>query len=309
MSKGSVYFVNTQKLDRVYARVTVSRSAICHICYLPRSKLFLSICEELNLTVWFLDSSKDGRREKRLTTLYQVKLYRAVKHLAVVPRGPEGDRFVLSYESGEWDLFEVGADRRVCLVETDKAKEHEAPLTALDFHRGLNLVATSCSGGQVKLWSTANVRGLGDKQLLREINFPNRVDSVCFINEKGDLLVGHDRRLSLVKFITYWPFRDDKGVLDMRCDPEPRRVEPKKLEIRDQLFLSLKRRDEGDREAKKAKKVEEAAEDSSSDEETQDAKPPTPMTMRAQMFFDQLHTEYRTEIGSHRKGLSVDAAI
>jgi len=33
MSKGSVYFVNTQKLDRVYARVTVSRSAITHIAY------------------------------------------------------------------------------------------------------------------------------------------------------------------------------------------------------------------------------------------------------------------------------------
>lgn len=51
MSKGSVYFVNTQKLDRIYARVTVSRSAITHIAYTQTSRLFLTICEELNLTV------------------------------------------------------------------------------------------------------------------------------------------------------------------------------------------------------------------------------------------------------------------
>ncbi len=223
--------------------MTVSRSAICHLGYLPKSKLFLSICEELNLTVWFLDSTKDGRREMRLTTVYQGKLFRPVKHLSVVPssgtqrsgtlgalgllaleNSVEGplDRFVISYDTGDWDLFEVGGDKQICLIETDKAKEHEATLTALDFHRNLNLVATSCSGGQVKVWSTGNVRGLGDKQLLREINFPNRVDSVCFINDWGDILVGHDRRLSIIKFITYWPFRDDKGVLDTRCDVEPR---------------------------------------------------------------------------------------
>ena len=127
---------------------------------------------------------------------------------------------MISYESGEWDLFEVEqfgkgpSDKRINLIETDKSKEHEATLTAIDFHRNLNLVVTSCMAGQVKIWSTGNVRGLGDKQLLREINFPNRVDAVCFLNEKGDILVGHDRRLSVIKFITYWPFRDDKGMLD-----------------------------------------------------------------------------------------------
>lgn len=149
--------MNTQRLDRIYARVTVSRSAITHIAYAQRAKLFLTICEELNLTVWYLDSSKDGRREKRLTTLYQVKVCRGVKHMQVVPQAPsEGglERFALSYTSGDWDLFEIDGEKRVHLVETDKAREHEAPLTAIDFHRNLNLVATSCEGGQVKVWST-----------------------------------------------------------------------------------------------------------------------------------------------------------
>lgn len=51
-------------------------------------------------------------------------------------------------------MFEIDGEKRVHLVETDKAREHEAPLTAIDFHRNLNLVATSCEGGQVKVWST-----------------------------------------------------------------------------------------------------------------------------------------------------------
>lgn len=184
MSKGSVYFVNTLKLDKIYARVTVARSAITQIEYAQASKLFVSICEELNLTVWYLDNSKDGRREKRLNILYQVKLYRPIRHLRYLPRvnmenrpnstmttepvirsgsmmssgtvndgGPNGDRFIFSYESGEWDIFEVeqfgqhALDKKLHLVETDKSKEHEESLTSIDFHKNLNLIATSCEGG------------------------------------------------------------------------------------------------------------------------------------------------------------------
>lgn len=162
MSKGSVYFVNTQKLDRIYARVTVSRSAITSVSYMQASKIFLSTCEELNLTVWYLDASKESRREKRLNILYQVKMYRPAYHVRYLPRldatgnllkeTSEGDRFILSYESGEWDMFEVEdaahpSGRKINLVETDKTKEHEKALTAIDHHINLNLIVTSCEGG------------------------------------------------------------------------------------------------------------------------------------------------------------------
>lgn len=166
--------------------------------------------------------------------------------------GPNGDRFIFSYESGEWDIFEVeqfgqhALDKKVHLVETDKSKEHEESLTSIDFHRNLNLIATSCEGGQIKIWSTNNVRGYGDKQLIREINFPSKVDSVCFLNEQGDLLVGHERRLSVIKFQTYWPFRDERGNIDPSCEQyDQRDIEVKRTEIRDQLFLNMKKRDDG----------------------------------------------------------------
>jgi hypothetical protein len=114
--------------------------------------------------------------------------------------------------------------RLINLIETDKSKEHEETLTSVDFHRNLNLIATSCLQGQVKLWSTNNVRGLGDKQLIREINFPNKVDSVCFLNEQGDLVVGHEQRLSVIRFRTYWPFRKEnaekKGLMEIDTGAE-----------------------------------------------------------------------------------------
>ena len=113
---------------------------------------------------------------------------------------------MFGYESGEFDLFEVDKfgpeflDKRVSLIETDKSKEHESNLTALDFHRNLNIFVSSCEGGMVKIWTTNNNKGLGDKQLIREITFPNKVDSVCFMNKEGDILVAHDTRISVIKF-------------------------------------------------------------------------------------------------------------
>lgn len=67
-------------------------------------------------------------------------------------QGGHGDRFLLSYESGEWDLFEVedqveAGRRLINLIETDKSKEHEESLTSVDFHKNLNLIATSCLSG------------------------------------------------------------------------------------------------------------------------------------------------------------------
>lgn len=57
MSKGSVFFVNTQNLDKLYARVTVTRSAVTSISYLQKSRMYVSTCEEMKVTVWSLGSN------------------------------------------------------------------------------------------------------------------------------------------------------------------------------------------------------------------------------------------------------------
>jgi hypothetical protein len=105
---------------------------------------------------------------------------------------------------------------------------------------------SSCEGGLVKIWTTNNIKSLGDKQMIREITFPDKVDSVCFMNENGDIMVAHDKRISVIKFQTYWPFRDERGQLDTNAVLESRdyKLAVKVSEINDSLFLNMKKRDD-----------------------------------------------------------------
>jgi len=84
----------------------------------------------------------------------------------------------------------------LCLLESEKSKEHEAPLTGLDYNRKLGLMVSSCEGGSIRVWSP-------DKKFLREIAFPHSVDSVCFFNASGDILVSHESRVSVITYEVY----------------------------------------------------------------------------------------------------------
>ena len=50
---------------------------------------------------------------------------------------------------------------------------------------------TSCKGGVIKLWTM-------DMQLIREIKFPKSIESAVFGNEKGDILVSHEGRITQI---------------------------------------------------------------------------------------------------------------
>lgn len=59
------------------------------------------------------------------------------------------------------------------------------------------LIVTSDTSGSIKIWSL-------EKRFLREISFPHAIDSVCFLNDHGDILVSHVQRISKIRFETYW---------------------------------------------------------------------------------------------------------
>lgn len=107
------------------------------------------------------------------------------------------DRFWLGFDSGDQEALEYNGEiEQLFLIEAEKQKEHEARLTGHDYNRKLGLFVTSCAGGTVKIWSQ-------DKQFLREIAFPHPVDSVCFFNTSGDLLVSHENRVSIILYERY----------------------------------------------------------------------------------------------------------
>jgi len=55
------------------------------------------------------------------------------------------DRMWLSFDSGDQEAFEYDGNlQKLFLIESEKQKEHEAPLTGLDYNRNLELFVSSC---------------------------------------------------------------------------------------------------------------------------------------------------------------------
>lgn len=83
----------------------------------------------------------------------------------------------------------------------------------MDYNPILKIIVTSDSKGVVRLWSR-------DKKFIREIVFPTKVDSACFLNSAGDLLISHAKRISCIKFTTYWSkVFDYYGITLSKEDP------------------------------------------------------------------------------------------
>jgi hypothetical protein len=91
------------------------------------------------------------------------------------------------------------------------------------------LVVSSCAAGSIRIWNR-------DKKFIREISFPHKVDSVCFHNSAGDILVSHEQRVSLVVFEKY----KTETFEYMAGNNDPVRLVP----VSDELFEDLKAKDD-----------------------------------------------------------------
>ena len=109
------------------------------------------------------------------------------------------------------------------------------PLSGIDYNRKLGLMVSSCEGGSIRIWNT-------DKKFLREIALPHKADSVCFLNAQGDILVSHEKRVSLINFARYKT--DTFDYVAERNDTA--RLVP----VSDELFEEFKSRDMSVREKK-----------------------------------------------------------
>jgi len=114
-------------------------------------------------------------------------------------------------------------------MESEKSKEHEAPLTGLDYNRKLGLLVSSCEGGSIRIWSP-------DKKFLREIAFPHKVDSVCFFNASGDILVSHEQRVSVIAYERY--MTESFNYMTKTLD------RGRRIPASDELFEDLKAKDD-----------------------------------------------------------------
>ena len=122
---------------------------------------------------------------------------------------------MIIFTTGESELFEFDiASDKLFWLETEKDCEHDCRVTGFDFNVQRQLIVTCDQKGAIRIWNR-------DKRFLREISFPTKIDSVSFLNQKGDLLIAHAQRISVIHFRTYWSKTFDYfGLTKASQDPE-----------------------------------------------------------------------------------------
>lgn len=197
----------------MYARLTLHRGAIKFVGYLPHAKTFISTCKNNLFKIW-----RCNRKTKKQLLLAEFKIQKTVQDILLLPiKSPNvvKERFLVIFTTGESELFEfdIAADKLYWL-ETEKDCEHDCRVTGFDFNVQRQLMVTCDEKGAIRVWNR-------DKRFLREISFPTKIDSVSFLNTRGDLLVAHAQRISVVHFQTYWTKTFDYfGLTQSSQDPE-----------------------------------------------------------------------------------------
>ncbi|KAL2916841.1 hypothetical protein HK105_203620 [Polyrhizophydium stewartii] len=109
------------------------------------------------------------------------------------------------------------------LTHSKAQQEQTGRVCAIAAGHDFGLWASASDDGTVKIWDS-------DNTLLREIQFGETITSVCFANERGDLLVGVSGQISIVRvqdYITYAMMRqivarvykDDEAEIPIAFDP------------------------------------------------------------------------------------------
>ena len=192
LSKGSIIFVKVNNLDQIYARFSIHREEVKQIYEIRKDRVFLSICEENILCIW-------GFTEVREQLYHKFNLYREVMSIIVA----KSQQLLVCFMKGDSEILVWNNEtEQLCeLQEKDKSDEHEDIITCCDSMQIDNLpektlFVTGDEQGLVKIWNSMKV-------LIREIKFVEPVNSVAFLNEKADLIVGHSGNLSRLYAVDY----------------------------------------------------------------------------------------------------------
>lgn len=106
----------------------------------------------------------------------------------------------MAFKNGDSQVFIWSEEEKeMYKIDCDKKDEHEEELMSVDMLQTRGLFVTGARDGLIKVW---NFR----KELVREIKFPEPITAVCFLNPKGDILVGHVGKVSSVMAGDYKPF-------------------------------------------------------------------------------------------------------
>ncbi len=93
---------------------------------------------------------------------------------------------------------QVESISNIKVLEPQEEEQHTKEVTSLSACPYLRLFVTSSKDGTIKVWSLKN-------QLVSDIDFGGTISSVGFANHRGDLLVGVQIALSIIRAEDYLP--------------------------------------------------------------------------------------------------------
>ena len=141
----------------------------------------------MNICLW-------GFRDHRSYVLSSSQMYRPLDQIERL-----GSNIMMGFKSGDLQFFRFDEEEQdLVWIKTDNTFEHYKTITDLGSFEDKNLFISGDIDGLVKVW---NIK----KDLLREIKFPEPVYSVSFLNDEGDIIVGHYGKVSTVSFAGYAP--------------------------------------------------------------------------------------------------------
>ena len=95
-------------------------------------------------------------------------------------------------------IYRFAPDGRALAKPLDNMEDEGNEVTGISFLPNFRLWATGCFSGSVKIWDEEGL-------LVREIQFSEPIKSICFLNQRGDIVVGLREELALLKMQNYLP--------------------------------------------------------------------------------------------------------
>ncbi|KAI9102055.1 hypothetical protein DFS34DRAFT_647837 [Phlyctochytrium arcticum] len=119
-----------------------------------------------------------------------------------IPRslGVLGTIICVAGEDGTLGMYEVAVDRKEwrVLPAHNRSDDHTDLVTAICTIPKLGLFVTASKDATIRVWDTQNA-------LVREIQFQENIHSLAVANAKGDLVIGIQNRVDIIRHYSYLP--------------------------------------------------------------------------------------------------------
>ncbi|XP_046841279.1 uncharacterized protein LOC124435388 [Xenia sp. Carnegie-2017] len=187
LQDGQLLFTSPYSALTLYYKLTASRGAI--LCMKHDAKEGLLLLHTLSL-------DKHAIRILGLPEMQSKHVIEAGVGLTCFVK--MNDVLLTGYESGQLNLYYLTKEQGIAQQTTTQdnrksSKDHMDSVIALDVNFKMKLFCSSSKDSSVKVWSE-------NKVLLREIVLDNTLNAVCFLNSRGDLLVGFKNHIFLISY-------------------------------------------------------------------------------------------------------------